>query len=97
MKRSYVYIMATKGNSVLYIGVTVDLKKRVGQHKNEFYSGFTKKYKVNKLVYYEEFDYLMKAIAREKTMKKWKRQWKINVITEMNPDWEDLFYKNLLN
>ena len=62
--------MATKGNSVLYIGVTVDLKKRVGQHKNEFYSGFTKKYKVNKLVYYEEFDYLMKAIAREKTMKK---------------------------
>ena len=88
---AYVYIMASKKNGVLYIGVTNDLVRRVSEHKSEQIDGFTKEYHVKRLVYYEVYDDIRDAIAREKAMKAWKRDWKINRIIETNPDWLDLF------
>ncbi len=82
--------MTNKGNTVLYTGVTNDLEERVYEHKKKIIKGFTSKYNINKLVYYEEFDYIDDAIAREKQLKNWHRQWKINLINESNPDWKDL-------
>ena len=90
MEKSYVYMMTTKSNSALYIGVTSNLKKRVNEHKNHNYIGFTDKYYCTKLVYFEEFNDIESAIKREKQLKKWHRSWKINLIKTFNEDWRDL-------
>ncbi|MBN2313072.1 MAG: GIY-YIG nuclease family protein [Sedimentisphaerales bacterium] len=91
MRQFYVYILASRRNGTLYIGVTSNLLKRVYEHKNELVEGFTRKYHVHNLVYFETYDDIYGAIAREKQMKKWKRQWKINLIEKSNPQWRDLF------
>ena len=91
MRSYYVYILASKRNGTLYIGVTSDLKKRVYQHKNNLIDGFTKKYKVHHLVYFEETSDVRSALQREKHMKIWKREWKIRLVQQMNPDWDDLY------
>ena len=85
------YILASKKNGTLYIGVTSALAKRIWQHKNKQTDGFTKKYKVDRLVYYETHDNAESAIQREKQIKKWNRQWKLRVIEKMNPIWRDLY------
>ena len=90
-KQFYVYILASKRNGTLYIGVTSKLVQRIWRHKNKFLEGFTKKYNVNKLVYYEVHPNAENAIAREKQMKKWRRAWKIRLIEGENPDWKDLY------
>jgi putative endonuclease len=87
----YVYITASKKNGTLYIGVTSSLKKRIYEHKNGLIDGFTKKYKVDKLVYFEMTNDVNGAIQREKQMKKWRRDWKINLIEKENPCWKDLY------
>gem|GEM_PF-135688 len=87
----YVYILDSKRNGTLYIGVTNDLLKRVFQHKSDVIEGFTKKYQVHQLVYYDVHHDVKQAISREKRMKKWKRQWKITLIEQSNPHWEDLY------
>jgi putative endonuclease len=92
-KNYYVYILTNKRNGTLYIGVTQDLLKRVYLHKKELLDGFTKKYNVKRLVYYEVYQDIKDAILREKGLKKWKREWKIKLIEEKNPSWEDLYYK----
>ena len=89
-KSYYVYILASKKNGVLYIGVTSDLQNRMNQHKNEMIPGFTSKYFVHKLVYYEQTEDVNSAISREKVLKKWKRSWKIKLIETNNPTWKDL-------
>ena len=86
----YVYILSNWNNKVLYIGVTGDLEKRVSQHKNKTYEGFTKKYNVNKLVYYELFRDIKDAIRREKELKGWRREKKNALVNSINPDWKDL-------
>ena len=91
MKAYYVYLMASKKNGILYIGVANDLRHRVWQHKNDIQEGFTKKYGVHRLVWYEETTDIREAIQREKQMKKWRRQWKIDLIKKENPDWDDLY------
>jgi putative endonuclease len=90
-KQFYVYILASKRNGTLYVGVSSDLIKRVWEHKNKFVEGFTKKYGVDKLVYYEVHNDAEKAILREKQIKKWNRAWKLWLIEEKNPEWKDLF------
>ena len=92
MRKYFVYILASKKNGTLYIGVTNDLTKRVYQHKNNLVEGFTQKYGIHKLVYYEIFKNIQDAITREKNIKKWKRKWKIELIEELNPNWKDLYY-----
>lgn len=87
----YVYILASKRNGTLYIGVTNNLIKRVYEHKNNLIDGFTKKYNVHRLVYYEEFNDVKEAIIREKRIKKWRRQWKIKLIESFNPEWCNLY------
>lgn len=91
----YIYILASCYNGTLYIGVTNNLTKRVWQHKNKLVSGFTKKFSVNLLVYYEEHSDIRDAIEREKRMKKWNRQWKVHLIENDNPLWNDL-YDNII-
>lgn len=91
MKQYYVYMLASKKNGVLYIGVTGDLVKRVWEHKNNLVEGFTKKYFVHKLVYYEVTTDAKSAITREKQLKKWNRDWKIRLIEKENSNWEDLY------
>ncbi len=91
MEQCYVYILASKRNGTLYIGVTNNLAKRVYEHKSNLVEGFTQKYKVHNLVYYEVYRNIQDAILREKRMKKWKRQWKIELIEKDNPQWDDLF------
>ncbi|MCL4244311.1 MAG: GIY-YIG nuclease family protein [Candidatus Dadabacteria bacterium] len=86
----YVYIMASKKNGTLYVGVTSDLARSVFEHKHDLIEGFTKKYKVHMLVYYEHTNDISSAIEREKVIKRWKRQWKVNLIQRSNPDWKDL-------
>ncbi len=90
MKCYYVYILASKRNGTLYVGITNDLIKRVYEHKNSLVDGFTKKYNVKMLVFYESTEDVLSAIAREKCIKKWNRLWKIKFIEETNPDWKDL-------
>ena len=91
MKKSYyVYIVTNKRNGTLYIGVTSNLIRRINEHKNKLIQGFTNKYNLTKLVYYEETDNVTIAIEREKRMKKWYRKWKIELIEGENPDWDDL-------
>ena len=89
-KTCAVYIMTNYSETSLYIGVTSNLQKRVWEHKNKVVEGFTKKYNADKLVYYELTDSIESAINREKQLKHWHRQWKINLIKEMNPDFKDL-------
>lgn len=89
-KQYYVYIMTNKLNSVLYTGITSDLEKRAYEHKSKLIEGFTKKYNVDKLVYYEVFDDIKDAIAREKQIKAGTRQKKMDLIASMNPAWKDL-------
>ena len=91
MKRGYVYILASKRNGTLYIGVTSDLIKRIYEHREEFADGFTKNYGVKILVYYEAHETIDAAILREKQMKKWNRDWKLRLIEENNPEWRDLW------
>lgn len=93
-KPGYVYILASRRNGTLYVGVTSDLGKRVWQHKHDEVEGFTKRYKVHRLVYYEEHDDIRDAIVREKQIKKWRRKWKLELIEGVNPEWRDL-YKDL--
>jgi putative endonuclease len=91
MTTYFVYIMASKRNGTLYIGVTNNLIKRVYEHKSDIVEGFTKKYSVHKLVYYEETADIYGAIQREKSLKKWNRKWKIKLIEKFNPNWKDLY------
>jgi putative endonuclease len=90
-KSFYVYIMASQRNGTLYIGVTSDLIKRTWEHKNKLTSGFTEKYDVDRLVYYEQFPDVTYAISREKSLKNYHRKWKLELIEKMNPDWKDLY------
>jgi putative endonuclease len=90
-KTFYVYIMASKRNGVIYIGITNNLVRRVYEHKHDLADGFTKRYKVHKLVYFECTESSLAAITREKQLKKWNRRWKIELIEEMNPEWNDLY------
>jgi len=90
-KKYYVYIMTNKSNIVLYTGITNDLVRRVYEHKEKILEGFTKRYNINKLVYYEIFNDPMSAIRREKQIKAGSRQKKINSIISMNRDWQDLY------
>ncbi|MFA4873426.1 MAG: GIY-YIG nuclease family protein [Patescibacteria group bacterium] len=87
---SYVYLLASSKNGTLYIGVTNDLVRRIDEHKLGLIDGFTKKYKVHALVYFEEFPDPTSAIAREKQLKNWKRSWKLALIEKDNPSWRDL-------
>jgi putative endonuclease len=91
VKELYVYILASKRNGTLYVGVTSDLLKRVWEHKNKLVKGFTEKYGVDKLVFYEAHTDAENAILREKQIKKWNRAWKLRLIEEKNPQWNDLF------
>ena len=92
MKRQpCVYMLASKRNGTLYTGVTSNLVKRVWEHKNHVIEGFTKKYNVTNLVWYEVHETMASAISREKAIKNWKRAWKIDVIEAMNPQWHDLY------
>jgi len=94
MKNFYVYILCSKRNGTLYTGVTSDLIKRVYEHKNDLVEGFTKKYNIHRLVWYEIHESAESAITREKKIKKWKRAWKLKLIEQNNPDWVDL-YENI--
>lgn len=89
-KEYFVYIMTNINNSVLYIGVTNDLKRRVYEHKNKLIEGFSEKYNLCKLVYYERINDIETAIAREKQLKMWHRDWKVNLIKSQNPNFDDL-------
>jgi len=86
-----VYILANKRNGTLYIGVTSDLIKRIWEHKNDLVPGFSQRYSVHKLVWYEIHESMYSAISREKAIKKWNRTWKIELIEQLNPDWQDLY------
>ena len=88
---SYIYIMTNKPNGTLYIGVTSDIVKRIYEHKNKLADSFTKRYNLNKLVYYEIYDEINEAIKREKQLKSWKRDWKIEWVEKMNNNWNDLY------
>ncbi|MFA6554732.1 MAG: GIY-YIG nuclease family protein [Candidatus Paceibacterota bacterium] len=89
-KTFYVYILASDVNGTLYIGVTNDLKRRLYEHKNNLVDGFTEKYNVHRLVWYDYTDNIESAIQREKQLKKWNRKWKIELIEKTNPQWNDL-------
>jgi len=94
-KQPAVYILASGRNGTLYIGVTSDLQKRTWEHKNDLIEGFTKRYSVHRLVYYELHEEMVSAIRREKQIKKWHRDWKLKLIEGENPDWNDLWEKIL--
>ena len=89
-KSYYVYLLTNWNNKVMYVGVTNDLKKRLYEHKNKLVTGFTEKYNLNKLVYFEETQDIHAAIAREKEIKKWQREKKNRIVNLDNPDWQDL-------
>jgi len=91
MKSFYVYIMASGRNGTLYVGSTSDLIKRAWEHKNKVIPGFTARYNVHILVYYEVHETYVEAARREKRFKNWCRQWKLNLIEELNPEWRDLY------
>ncbi len=90
-KQPAVYIVASKTNGTLYIGVTSDLVKRIWEHKNNMVDGFTKRYRVHRLVWYELHETMVSAIEREKRLKKWKRAWKLRLILSTNPNRQDLY------
>lgn len=91
MKSSYVYIMASGRNGTLYVGSTSDLIKRAWEHKNKMIPGFTARYNVHILVYYEVHETYVEAARREKRFKNWCREWKLNLIEQLNPEWRDLY------
>jgi putative endonuclease len=91
MKQPCVYILTSKRNGTLYLGVTSNLMQRVWQHKNDLADGFSKRYRVHTLVWYELHGTMQSAIAREKAIKEWKRAWKIELIEKTNPQWQDLY------
>jgi putative endonuclease len=86
----FVYILASKRNGTLYVGVTNHLARRLAGHKAKLVPGFTRKYDVDQLVYFEAFDSILEARAREQSLKRWRRAWKIALIEKLNPDWRDL-------
>ena len=90
-KSPCVYILASKPYGTLYIGVTSDLRKRIWQHKNNLANGFSHKYEVHRLVWFELYESMYTAVEREKNLKNWKRDWKINLIEQQNPHWNDLY------
>ncbi len=92
MRDYYIYILSNKKNGTLYLGVTNNLVKRVYEHKQNFVEGFTKRYNIHRLVYYEQSNDSYSAIQLEKRIKKWKREWKIELIERFNPGWKDLYY-----
>ncbi|MDO8716021.1 MAG: GIY-YIG nuclease family protein [Dehalococcoidales bacterium] len=96
MKTYYIYILASKRNGTLYCGVTNDLIRRVYEHKNDMVDGFTKRYNVHSLVWYEECNSVESALEREKDIKRWNRCWKLELIEKTNPSWDDL-YEKLVN
>jgi putative endonuclease len=89
--RYFVYLMASRRNGTLYVGVTGNLAERVGQHRDGVRDGFTRKYGIHILVWFEEFADVHEAIKREKQIKKWERVWKLELIEKANPDWQDIF------
>ena len=91
-KQPAVYILASKRNGTLYIGVTSGLVKRIWEHKNDMMEGFTKRYDVHQLVWYELHENMESAIEREKRLKEWKRKWKLELVESTNPNWPDLYY-----
>jgi len=91
MNEYYVYMMANKKYGTLYVGVTNDLVRRIYEHKEGLANGFSKKYKLHHLVYFEQHIDINEAISREKVIKKWRRDWKINLIEQNNPHWVDLY------
>jgi putative endonuclease len=91
MKTYWVYILASQKYGTLYVGVTSNLIQRIWQHKEKLADGFTKKYDVDRLVYFEQTENVESAILREKQLKRWKRDWKIRLIEEENPNWDDLY------
>jgi len=91
MKQPCVYLLASKRNGTLYVGVISDLVQRVWQHKNDLVEGFSKRYGVHTLVWYEECGTMEAAISREKAIKEWKRAWKIRLIEDRNPEWKDIY------
>ena len=91
MEESFVYILASRRNGTLYVGSTTDLVKRIWEHKNKVILGFTAKYNVNQLVYYELHQDIMEAARRERRLKNWCRKWKLNIIEKFNPTWRDLY------
>ena len=91
MQQYYVYILASKRNGTLYIGITNDLKRRVFEHKEKLIEGFTKTYNINKLVYFEQTSDVRSAIQREKRLKEWHRAWKLKLIEQENKEWKDLY------
>jgi putative endonuclease len=88
--RFFVYILASKRNGTLYVGVTNNLARRISEHKAKLVPGFTRQYGVDLLVYFEAFDSILEARAREHSLKRWRRAWKIDLIEKLNPDWRDL-------
>ena len=92
-KRPSVYILASKKNGTLYVGVTSSLAGRVSEHKQDLIDGFTKRYGVHRLVYVEENGTMTEAIARETQLKRWRRAWKIALIEQQNPEWRDLYWE----
>ncbi len=90
-KEPCVYLLVSRRNGTFYVGVTSDLIKRVWEHKNGLVEGFTKRYNVHQIVWYETHPNMESAIVREKAIKEWKRQWKLELIESMNPEWRDLF------
>ena len=90
---SFVYILASKRNGTLYVGVTNDLARRISEHKAKLVPGFTRKYDVNRLVYFELFGTVLEARAREHSLKRWRRAWKVALIEKFNADWRDLAYE----
>jgi len=86
----FVYILASQRNGTLYVGVTNNLARRMAEHKAKLVAGFTRKYGVDSLVYFEMFDSILEARAREHSLKRWRRAWKIDLIEKLNPDWRDL-------
>lgn len=91
----YVYILASQRNGTLYVGVTNNLLRRIGEHRDGAASGFTKKYGVKNLVYFEIASDAYSAISREKQLKNWKREWKLELIESINPEWKDLYFEIL--
>ena len=93
MRSYYTYILSNKRNGTLYIGVTNNIHRRVLEHRNKINDGFTKRYNIHRLVYFEQTDNIFSAIKREKQLKKWNRKWKLRLIESLNPEWDDLYEK----
>ena len=91
MKRYFVYILASQRNGTLYVGSTSNLIQRIWQHKNGTFSGFTSKYRVHQLMYYEEHSTIVEMVRRERRLKNWCRKWKLDLVEKFNPTWRDLY------